>query len=175
MKWSSWDAYNAIVGELPEARRCVFRQLMKHGGHTGRELNEVMGSQSAHKRLSELERQGLVEDAGTRECRVTGHIAHVWAIVGEDRILDSVSEDGIVSLPRATAPTRAELLAEIDQLRLQVARMEATIADMHAPRRRDAHSAIDQFLRPGFDDLRGRILEKLPQREQLSLLPGGES
>ena len=134
MKWSSLDAYQSILSELPGSRRKVFRHLMKQGPLTGRELNQHMNSQSAHKRLSELQRQGLIVDAGTRTCRVTGHESHAWNVIGEGPLLEVVAQGGVSSLPKAVQPTRSALetrirelekalslvTAERDSLRLQI-------------------------------------------------------
>ena len=124
MKWSSYEAYQAILEELPGSRQRVFRHLFRHGPSTGRELNEAMGSQSAHKRLSELERQGLIIDSGTRQCRVSGHDSHAWAVIGDGPLLDVIAAGGVSSLPKAAQPTRRELQDEIERLRREVSSLK---------------------------------------------------
>lgn len=47
-------------------------------GMTGRELNDALQSQSAHKRLSELSERGLVREGPIRECRITGRQSIEW-------------------------------------------------------------------------------------------------
>ena len=136
MKWSSYEAYQSVLNDLPGARQKVFRHLFRNGPCTGRELNDAMGSQSAHKRLSELERQGLIFDAGTRTCRISGHESHEWSVIGEGPLLEVIAAGGVSSLPRAVKPTRGQLEAEIahlkkenDELRSELLRLRSVAQD----------------------------------------------
>jgi len=48
---------------------------------TGSELNRYLGSSSAHKRLSELRKAGLIVERRNRQCRVTGQTVAEWSPV----------------------------------------------------------------------------------------------
>jgi hypothetical protein len=85
---TSVEAYQQAEAEglLTKERAAVFRVLREavtslNGDMTGREVDQVLGSVDAHKRLSELLRQGLAVDAMTRACRVTGRRAIAWRAV----------------------------------------------------------------------------------------------
>ena len=69
------------TGELSRKRRDVYEALLSHGDMTGRELNEYLKSQSAHKRISELYKLGFIVPVAERECRVTGRHVVAWKAV----------------------------------------------------------------------------------------------
>lgn len=81
---TSKKAYKDIIEEgiLGEKQLQVYKYLAgfpystdKEISHfTGLEINVVTG------RRNELVRMGLVEDAGKRECTITGRLAHNWTI-----------------------------------------------------------------------------------------------
>lgn len=75
---------SGLVGLM---QRQVYNLIYEHGPLTGTELREEgdkkHGSSfrdSADKRLSELERLGVVKIAEKRRCRVTGHNAYAWEV-----------------------------------------------------------------------------------------------
>jgi hypothetical protein len=71
-------AYITSTGRRARIRDLVLEQLdLAPAGLTGAEINARV-VQGANRRLSELERAGLVYKDGTRECRETGLRAVVW-------------------------------------------------------------------------------------------------
>ena len=87
MRQTSILAYEAIKasGKLSDMRWRVYDFLYKNGPLTGRELDAKMASPnetrtSYHKRLTELERMGLVCIVTERNCHVTGHMAIEWDV-----------------------------------------------------------------------------------------------
>lgn len=68
-------------GLLSNSRLKVYEALCQHGPMTGSEINHILNSASAHKRLSELEEQGVVRVKRDRLCTVTGNEAAEWEAV----------------------------------------------------------------------------------------------
>jgi len=64
-------------------RQRVLACLRQHGPATGAELGRIMAGDryAAHRRLVELERAGLAERAGFRECQVTRQKCQVWRAI----------------------------------------------------------------------------------------------
>lgn len=60
----------------------VLDALVRKGPMTGRELNAHLDSLSAHKRLSELKRLGVIEKVEDRRDRITGRTAAAYAPTG---------------------------------------------------------------------------------------------
>ena len=79
---TSIEAYNAIVagGLLNRMRTVVYRSLYEHGPATGHEMDELLATQDAHKRLPELREAGVVREVGRRPCSVTGRNAILWDV-----------------------------------------------------------------------------------------------
>ena len=106
IKRTSREAYHKIkeMGTLSEMRMRAYTYVRFYGPVTSLELDTLGSKQtkrpSLHKRLSELERLGLVKVVGTRKCRVSGNTAEEWDIT--DHVPDSFT------LPRKA--TRAELV-----------------------------------------------------------------
>ena len=91
-------------GLLGRMQLLVYEALVEFGPMTGMELEHRLASPgqvrgSAHKRLPELARMGLVEALPARTCRVTGHLAVDW------KALDRLPEQP------APRPTRLEAFA----------------------------------------------------------------
>lgn len=109
---TSVDAYNAILALLPEARRTVYRDLHAMGNATSGELaaQNVMRHAAVSARLTELRNLGVVCEAGTRECKITGRRAIVWHITGNK------------PKPTPRKPTRAQLDAD------EIARLKARLS-----------------------------------------------
>jgi len=51
---------------------------------SGREIEKHLGLPGCWKRLSELEKAGLIERAGTRKCGVSGKRVTVWRLIREE-------------------------------------------------------------------------------------------
>jgi len=85
---TSIEAYRLIRdrGLLSRARLEVLEVLASCGPSTGAEIDERLreggGRGHGHKRLPELRRLGVVREAGTRECSVSGHRSIVWEATG---------------------------------------------------------------------------------------------
>jgi hypothetical protein len=82
MKQTSLEAYADIQasGQLGKVQKLVYQSILMDGPATGREINERLGGQGYHKRLSELKREGWIIEIEPRKCKVTGRKATVWAL-----------------------------------------------------------------------------------------------
>lgn len=109
MRETSRAAYRALRSRLPESRFEVYDDLFIHGPATGHELDVRMDSPDAHKRLSEMKEQGVVQEVTERACTITGRVAIEWDVTSRTRPL---------ALDRK--PTRKELEKRIDELEEQV-------------------------------------------------------
>jgi hypothetical protein len=69
-------------GELGDRQRTVLKLLMDKGPLTGSEINEALDSHSGHKRLSELEKMGVIRAGPSRVCKVTQREAIEWEVTG---------------------------------------------------------------------------------------------
>jgi len=110
VRLTSQKAYKAIRdnGLLSRMRFRVYEQLHNHGPQTGSEVNYSLRCGSGHKRLSELKELGVVEEIGTRPCRITGENAIVWAV--NDRLPKSLQTTAV---RRPTKKQLAQFLAEM--------------------------------------------------------------
>lgn len=97
MKQTSLSAYRELIdsGKLGEEQQRVLAYLSEHGGHTGSELDLLMRTTSAHKRVSELEAMGALDSSIVRKCRVTGRDAIEWRVAQHPVIRE---------LPKANVP-----------------------------------------------------------------------
>jgi len=82
---TSQEAYEEIkrTGRLGAMQFQVYEFLFRKGPSTAGEVNAGLAFQgqvsaSFHKRLSELERMGVVDREDVRPCRVTGRNAITW-------------------------------------------------------------------------------------------------
>jgi len=74
-------------GTLSRRRWEVYDIVFNHGPITGNEIFkhcELQGvpgyRHNVHARLTELREMGVVKEAGTRECQVTGETAIIWDV-----------------------------------------------------------------------------------------------
>jgi hypothetical protein len=125
---TSKQAFQEILesGALGESQKKVFQAIFEAGDATGRELNDRLQSQSAHKRLSELQDMGLIREFKTRPCRVTGHDSIAWEITGS------------MPKPRTPAhtvdtPTRKEFEEGLDMIRRLIAYYKARNPEWTTP------------------------------------------
>lgn len=65
-------------GALTRARFLVYEALCLKGAMTGSEVDSLLRSTSAHKRLIELQDLGVVEIVRERPCKVTGRLCTEW-------------------------------------------------------------------------------------------------
>jgi len=108
-------------GRLTKARKEVYYWLCVHGAATARRLDEELGD-SAHKRLSELERMGYVKVVRNVICPHTGHQVAHW----------DVDKDAVpVDLPR---PAKSAQAKRIQELEAQVAVLQERIRELEGPR-----------------------------------------
>lgn len=103
---------------LTKSRKEVFLWLCINGAATARTLDEKLGD-SAHKRLSELERMRFVKVVKNVICPTTGHQVAYW----------DVDKDAIpVDLPRPAKSKQAqriqELEAEVEALKARIHQLE---------------------------------------------------
>jgi len=112
MRESSIASFEAIKasGLLSEERLRAYEAVLKYGPVTGSELNAILRSKSGHKRLSELQRIGLVSEAGKKVCRQTGRRCLAW-IVSESTVIDG---DVSRKVPR---PSVADIKKALDSMR----------------------------------------------------------
>lgn len=99
-------------GELGDRQRAVLKLLMDKGAMTGSEVNEALDSASGHKRLSELEKMGVVRAGPSRICNVTKREAIAWEVTGRKPV-------AIPKSPDAT-PSRKQLEGAVKELRALV-------------------------------------------------------
>lgn len=67
-------------GRLTKSRHRTFEALCRRGPCTAQELVRFFGYDHAEKRLSELERQGVVIRLESRACSITGETAATWEV-----------------------------------------------------------------------------------------------
>lgn len=84
MRQASIDVYNRIArdGTLSKRRWEVYDCLFHHGPLTGNEVVRKLGLPGAWKRLSELERETVIQEVGKRVCTVTGEEVGIWDVTG---------------------------------------------------------------------------------------------
>lgn len=110
MRQTSIQAYQQIEahGLLSRVRWVVYSHLFRHGPLTGSELNSQLGGVSFHKRLSELERLGVVYTMGKRNCDVTGMECEQWDVTAGLPVGASTS-----GTPRPSRTEFGQALAEL--------------------------------------------------------------
>lgn len=106
-------AYNQIreSGLLTKARFLVYEALCLKGPMTGNEVDRVLRSVSAHKRLIELHDLGVVEIIRERHCSVTGRLCAEWGAL--DRL-------PVGEVRKSKARTRKEIIKENERLRKEL-------------------------------------------------------
>lgn len=82
---TSAEAYEAIKesGLLGKMQLRVLEVVANHGPITANEVNERLGGYGYHKRLSELQRFGVVHTPESRKCSVTGRRCMLWELTGQ--------------------------------------------------------------------------------------------
>jgi len=112
VRQTSIQAYQQIEanGLLSRVRWLVYAHLFHHGPLTGSELNSQMSGVSYHKRLSELERLGVVQTCGRRRCTITDMECEQWDVTANLPV-------GSISTAN-TKPTRAEFGQALAELRV---------------------------------------------------------
>lgn len=115
MRDTSLLAYRQIKEEglLSRMRFVVYDHLFHHGPLTAVELSSQLKgpkevSPSYHKRLSELERLGVVRTVDRRECSITGREAELWDVT-------SRLPAGLAYKPRSS-PDKLQIRAALDEL-----------------------------------------------------------
>lgn len=108
---TSAQTYYDIVqsGELGESQREVLRLLIDRGPLTGSEVNTSLHSASGHKRLSELEKMGVVRAGIPRICTVTQREAIEWEVTGRPPVRP-------VAGANAGTPSRKVFKAAVEEL-----------------------------------------------------------
>lgn len=84
---TSSQAHESVLGDgtIGKLQKAVYDHVYKNGPLTANELNVALAKPGEkvpgyHKRLSELERIGVVTRTGARDCKVTGREAVTWDV-----------------------------------------------------------------------------------------------
>ena len=79
---TSMVAYQKIKtnGLLTKARMQVYEWLFENGPATATDIEVALESNHAHKRLSELRDQSVVDEVGERKCLITDHTVILWDV-----------------------------------------------------------------------------------------------
>jgi len=109
MRETSINAYRQIKadGLLSKARLDVYEILYDHGPMTAGEVFQIMRKErighsvvkgSVCARLTELNQMGCVNERPTRECKLTGKTAIVWALTNglPQKVVRPKSKDQII-------------------------------------------------------------------------------
>lgn len=99
IRGTSIKAYHRIMesGELAAARARVLRHFIDNHPDTctERELDAQMHDVNAHKRVSELQDMGLLEEVGERACSVSGNPSSIeWGLRDNPILIPLVREPG---------------------------------------------------------------------------------
>lgn len=120
MKTMSIEAYWEILedGTLGMMQRQAATEIARHESLTGRELDDVLKSMSAHKRLSELEDMGVIYVKEVRPCRITGRDVEAWAMTGKKAV--KVANVKAAVVPKPTKTTLRRCLPALRRLYLDM-------------------------------------------------------
>lgn len=127
---TSADVYRQIQDEglLSRSRFRVYKALHEHGPLTGKELNDLLDSDSAHKRLSELRDLGAAVEGDVRECRISGRRSIEWTLTGD---LPATSiQEGREQAGGPRSLKRSTLEREVTRLQREVNHAERRFAAM---------------------------------------------
>lgn len=116
VRQTSIDVYHRIKAEglLSKMRWEVYDVLFREGPLTGKELDRKLGTDSAHKRLSELKQLGVIADSGekVRPCTVSGELVVEWDVTAA--LPEKATTPPKQSSPR---PSSGELSKAVEDLR----------------------------------------------------------
>ena len=76
----SWKEFKDSPSRAASMKE-VINTLHRHGTLTGREVSAKADHEGLWKRLSELQRLGMVEEHGKRRCSISGRSAIVWGLL----------------------------------------------------------------------------------------------
>ena len=115
MKQTSIETYQQIEqdGTINREQKAVLICFAEHGQLTGRQLDEIMANPDGHKRISELSRRGSLINLRTIKDEKTGRPAILWGFQPQGQLFKTAE-------PKK--PTRAQLLARIDELEAMIKR-----------------------------------------------------
>lgn len=82
MKQTSKLAYESVKPHLAGIKRDIIQGLQKIEKGTFREIAKAsyLRSEQVWKRLSELKREGLVKEAGTKTCQISNRPVTIWKL-----------------------------------------------------------------------------------------------
>lgn len=109
---TSREAWASIQSGLPYRRWQALQWVKRYEGKTAAELESLSGLRHLNKRLSELQRQGVVEARGLKESPTSRMTGVRWWSTGAQR-----------PLPLPKKPSRAQLEKELAALRAEVVRL----------------------------------------------------
>lgn len=117
IRQTSIDVYTKIKAEglLSRMRWRVYEALYLNGPLTGKELDQLLGTDSAHKRLSELKALGVIADSGesVRPCRVSGENVIEWDVTANL----PVKTEAAAKVPDGERPVDNDLAQAVADLR----------------------------------------------------------
>lgn len=90
MKATSIEAHNSIKPDKSRLQRIILQGLRKIGRGSFRDIAEAAGLRESQvwKRLSELKDAGLIKEADTKICEVSGRRVTIWQLTTENNQLD---------------------------------------------------------------------------------------
>jgi len=109
-----------LAVDLPAKRAEALRWVEAYPGRSARELEQLSGLRKIAQRLTELERQGVVDGSGLTTCGVTGRAATAWRPTG------NAPRPLVRTVPAAQRVRQLE--EEVQQLRGEVERLRAALA-----------------------------------------------
>lgn len=75
----SWEEIKASDART-KCMRTIVETLSLHGPLTGREICDKADQDGLWKRLSEMQRMGVVDTDGKRKCSITRRTAYIWKL-----------------------------------------------------------------------------------------------
>jgi len=117
---SGVSAAALLAVDLPAKRAEALRWVEAYPGRSARELEQLSGLRKIAQRLTELERQGVVDGSGLTTCGVTGRAATAWRPTG------NAPRPLVRTVPAAQRVRQLE--EEVQQLRGEVERLRAALA-----------------------------------------------
>lgn len=117
---SGVSAAALLAVDLPAKRAEALRWVEAYPGRSARELEQLSGLRKIAQRLTELERQGVVDGSGLTTCGVTGRAATAWRPTG------NAPRPLVRAVPAAQRVRQLE--DEVQQLRGEVERLRAALA-----------------------------------------------
>jgi hypothetical protein len=101
---TSIEAWHRIQEQLPAARALAYGLVARYPDRNGNELNRWANTPHLHKRLSELEKMGLIYSPGTKQSSVSNQVGKFW------RIVNPATIQTVPTLPESNKVDKEELM-----------------------------------------------------------------